>query len=91
MDSPFIRPCLNLYNGHLVLSPKWLLWRGSTVWSFSFRGGLRSGDIITKMNGKTTESSKQVYQHVHKGEILKIEVKRGEQYLNFTVQPEVVG
>ena len=58
---------------------------------FSFRGGLRSGDIITKMNGKTTESSKQVYQHVHKGETLKIEVKRGEQYLNFTVQPEVVG
>ncbi|KAM7452463.1 Serine protease htra2 [Porites harrisoni] len=55
------------------------------------RGGLRSGDIITKMNGKTTESSKQVYQHVHKGETLKIEVKRGEQYLNFTVQPEVVG
>lgn len=52
---------------------------------------MRSGDIITKMNGKTTESSKQVYQHVHKGETLKIEVKRGEQYLNFTVQPEVVG
>ena len=85
MDSP------PLYNSHFVLSPKWLLWRGSTVCFFPFRGGLRSGDIITKMNGKTTESSKQVYQHVHKGETLKIEVKRGEQYLNFTVQPEVVG
>ena len=43
------------------------------------------------MNGKDTESSKQVYQHVHKGEALKIEVKRGEEYLKFTVQPEVVG
>ena len=52
---------------------------------------MRPGDIITKMNGKDTESSKQVYQHVHKGEALKIEVKRGEEYLKFTVQPEVVG
>ena len=57
----------------------------------SCRAGLRSGDIIIKMNGKETESSKQVYQHVHKGDTLKIEVKRGDQRLNFTVQPEVVG
>jgi len=55
------------------------------------RAGLRPGDIIVKMNGKDTGSSKQVYQHVHKGEALKIEVKRGDQYLKFTVQPEVVG
>lgn len=55
------------------------------------RSGLRSGDIITKINGKDTESSKQVYQHVHKGDVLKIEVKRGEQFVKFTVQPEVVG
>ena len=58
---------------------------------FAFRAGLRPGDIITKMNDKDTESSKQVYQHVRKGEALKIEVKRGELYLKFTVQPEVVG
>lgn len=55
------------------------------------RAGLQPGDIITKMNGKNIVSNKEVYQHVHKGETLDIEVKRGEQYLKFTIQPEVVG
>ena len=57
----------------------------------SCRAGLQSGDIITKMNGKNIVSNKKVYQHVHKGETLDVEVKRGEQYLKFTIQPEVVG
>lgn len=56
-----------------------------------FRAGLQPGDIITKMNGKNIVSNKEVYQHVHKGETLNIQVKRGDQYLKFTIQPEVVG
>lgn len=57
----------------------------------SCRAGLQSGDIITKMNGKDIVSNKEVYQHVHKGETLDVEIKRGDQYLKFTIQPEVVG
>lgn len=57
----------------------------------SCRAGLQSGDIIIKMNGKNIVSNKEVYQHVHKGETLAVEVKRGEQYLKFNIQPEVVG
>ena len=90
VDSPFIESCVNLSTMPLCSVPKVAFVERFNC-MFSFRGGLRSGDIITKMNGKSTESSKQVYQHVHKGETLKIEVKRGEQYLNFTVKPEVVG
>lgn len=55
------------------------------------KAGLQPGDIITKMNGKNIVSNKEVYQHVHKGETLNIEVKRGDQYLKLTIQPEVVG
>lgn len=57
----------------------------------SCRAGLQSGDIIIKMNDKNIVSNKEVYQHVHKGETLDVQVKRGEQYLKFTIQPEVVG
>ena len=56
-----------------------------------FRAGLQPGDIITKMNGKNMVSNKEVYQHLQKGETLVVEVKRGDQYLKFTIQPEVVG
>lgn len=55
------------------------------------RAGLRSGDIITKINSHATESSMQVHQHVRKGGTLQMEVTRGEQTLHFTVHPEVVG
>lgn len=57
----------------------------------SFRAGLQPGDIITKMNGNNIASNKEVYQHVLKGETLHVEVKRGRQYLKFTIHPEIVG
>ncbi|KAJ7392390.1 Serine protease htra2, mitochondrial [Desmophyllum pertusum] len=55
------------------------------------KAGLQPGDIITKMNGNNIASNKEVYQHVLKGETLHVEVKRGRQYLKFTIHPEIVG
>jgi len=42
------------------------------------------------MNGKNMVSNKEVYQHLEKGEPLDVEVKRGDRYFKFSIQPEVV-
>ena len=57
----------------------------------SFRAGLLPGDIITKINGNSIVSNKEVYQHVNRGETFNVEVKRGEQHFKFAIDPEVVG
>lgn len=55
------------------------------------RAGLRSGDIITKINGNKTESSLQVHKVVQKGETLQMELVRGDHTFHLTFKPEVVG
>lgn len=62
--------------------------------SVSEKAGIKSGDIITKVNGieytgdKLKEATAQMHGEV--GELVKIEVKRGEEILNFDIIREVV-
>jgi S1-C subfamily serine protease len=57
----------------------------------SNRAGLRSGDVITKINGTNISTSKEVFDQVKKGETLNMEVQRGSKTVHVAVQPQVVG
>ncbi|XP_048585176.1 serine protease HTRA2, mitochondrial-like [Nematostella vectensis] len=55
------------------------------------KSGLKSGDVIVKINNDSIKTSKEVYEFVKKGETLDIEIVRGGQIKHVTISPQVVG
>ena len=59
--------------------------------SAAYRGGIRAGDVILKANNQPINKADQLQQIVEntkQGNNLQLEVRRNEQTLNLTVQPE---
>ena len=53
------------------------------------RAGLKAGDVITKINGKRTQSARTIIETIRQkkpGDKVKLDVKRGEESLQFEVR-----
>ncbi|EDV22717.1 uncharacterized protein TRIADDRAFT_58565 [Trichoplax adhaerens] len=54
----------------------------------AYRAGLRGGDVITEVNGKSVKASKEIYNIVKAGEAMQVKVRRGTDDFTFFVTPE---
>lgn len=52
------------------------------------RAGLRRGDVITEVDGKSVKDSKEIYNIVKQGEAMQIKVRRGSNDFVCYVTPE---
>ena len=53
------------------------------------RCGLAGGDVIISINNQSVSSTSDVYEEVHKGDMMVIKVRRGKDIVTLSVEPEV--
>lgn len=55
-----------------------------------FRGGIRDGDIIVKLNGESLMSTSDLKEALNQDTTLLLEVRRGNDDLLFNIEPDVI-
>lgn len=55
-----------------------------------FRGGIRDGDIIVKLNGEPLMSTSDLKEALNQDTTLLLEVRRGNDDLLFNIEPDVI-
>lgn len=55
-----------------------------------FRGGIRDGDIIVKLNGEPLMSTSDLKEALNRDTTLLLEVRRGNDDLLFNIEPDVI-
>lgn len=55
-----------------------------------FRGGIRDGDIIVKLNGESLMSTSDLKEALNQDTTLLLEVRRGNDDLLFNIEPNVI-
>lgn len=55
-----------------------------------FRGGIRDGDIIVKLNGEPLMSTSDLKEVLNQDTTLLLEVRRGNDDLLFNIEPDII-
>ncbi len=56
-------------------------------WFFS-SGGIRPGDVITKINGKIVMSASDFYTAVENNDMVHLHIMRGQKKIELSIHPE---
>lgn len=56
----------------------------------NFRGGIRDGDIIVKLNGESLMNTSDLKEALNRDTTLLLEVRRGNDDLLFNIEPDVI-
>lgn len=62
----------------------------SSNFGSDFRGGIRDGDIIVKLNGRPLLTTSDLKEALMEETALLLEVRRGNDDLLFNIEPDVI-
>lgn len=68
-------------------------WEDFTIVFFvplCFRGGIKEGDVIVKLNGQPVQTSEDIREVLQHDQPLLLEIRRGNDDLLFHIQPAVI-
>lgn len=65
---------------------KWFLF----IHVFAFRGGIKDGDIIVKLNGRSLMTTADLQEALQEETALLLEVRRDNNDLLFNIEPDII-